>query len=460
MKRIGIIILVLIILFTLAGCSKKNNNGGGNGGTPPADNDYEDKEDENNEPEIIVPVGFETIYSDFNPTTDGKYNVPDVEKENIMWNTDELFKRTVEIKDEKDLSGGIRSFKFKSEPYADKPETWVYAALGMPDENEYAKPKNGYPAVVLVHGGAGYVFTEWITYWTDKGFAAIAVDMFGNMLNDAGQKTYNPEGGAGERDGMNFDDPDDEKNSWTYHSVTNVILAHNLLIANENINADQIGITGISWGSTIVEIVSAVDKRFNAFAPVYGSGYLYEDSLWVDRKGEFGKEKRDEWIEKYDPSSYLEYSTKPILFVSGIDDNCFNVVNRTRSYGLVKGKAFFSQRSDLPHGNSWEKTYEIYAFFLHVLLGQDTLSDVNPETKIENGRIYFGFKTQKFNSVQLVYTTSTDEDSHKWKFKTRLVTIKNGWCTAPDGVTAYCFEFIHGEIDPGFKLSTSVKILI
>lgn len=419
-------------------------------------------------PPEVPPIGD----SAFNPETDSPYKTEDVVKQDLMWNTASLYAVNPETKEVGNVNYGagyenLTSFKFKSAPFSKKTQTqentWVFATVGVPDQTAFSKPELGYPAVVLVHGGGGYVFKDWIKYWTDKGFVALALDMFSNQLDVLGNKTSNPEGGPTESDGPCYDNPNDKPNTWLYHSVNNVILCNNILRARADVNDTQIGLVGISWGGVVTNVVSGVDKRFGAFAPVYGAGYLYEDSFWVNRGGTFGGEQgsldRTEWINHFDPSSYLEYSVKPMLFVSGVNDNCFSVTGRMHSASLPKGKVFYSQRYGLGHGNTWDQTYEIYAFMQHVLLGKDTMSQIG-NTKIENGRIYFEYSNKKFDSVRLVYTTGdTSTDSHTWTFSNRLVTIRNGWCTAPENVTAYCFEFIHEGINENYKLSTPIIII-
>ena len=399
----------------------------------------------------------------YNPETDSPYKTADVVKEDLMWDTEELFSREVETQSvDLNLGEGITAFTFKGEAYPEKnlTETWVYAAVGVP---QTAMPEGGYPAIVLVHGGTGYVFKEWINFWTDKGFVALALDMYSNGLaREKGQivKTVNPLGGPNEsKTGSLYDGADEVKeNTWLYHSVTNIALCNNLLRAREDVNETQIGITGISWGAVAVNVVAGVDKRFNAFAPVYGAGYLYEDSFWQD-KGTFGGEDLEGWIARYDPSSYLPYATKPMLFVSGINDNCFSVSARVKSYALPKGKVFYSQRQGLGHGWTWSQTYEIVAFMKHVLLGEDTVSLLDDVSQTGN-TVSLRYGTKKFDKVFITYTTSTDEDSHKWTFSTAEVKEKDGSYsfTLPVGVTAYTFETRHDSIAAGYRLSTKIYL--
>ena len=376
---------------------------------------------------------------------------------NLMWDTDALFNVLPEIRPIKGvkIGPGIEAFKFKSAPYGDKAETWVFGAIGTPST---AMPKGGYPAVLLAHGGGGQIFGEWMLYWMNKGFVTIAVDMFGNQLNGTLEKVDNPESGPKEHDGSNYDGVDMPKQSWVYHTIHNMIMAHNLLRARQGVDVERIVMTGISWGGYITNIVAGIDQRFAAFAPMYGAGFLYEDGFWTNGYGSFGGvEGRQVWVELYDPSAYLPYATKPMLFISGIDDGFFSTVNRMKSAALVKGETYYSQRCDLPHGHCWGLAHEIPAFFRHVLYGEELYVKLGGAT-VKEGVASLQTGAQRYDEVRFVYTLSTDEDSHKWKWETILLTVAQGEyaCKIPDGATAYLFETCQKETGEPIYQSTPV----
>lgn len=380
----------------------------------------------------------------------------------LMWNTEALFstRPTLSMMPELNLGSGISAFKFKAAPTATKTETWVFGALGVPTT---PMPSGGYPAVVLVHGGAGFVRTGWIEYWNKQGFVAIAIDMWGNQLDANGNKVSNPDSGFVEREPY-YDGVENPEYSWVYHSVYNVIMAHNIVRSQPFVNVQKTAITGISWGGYITSIVSGVDTRFKAVAPVYGCGYIYEDSFWTDRYasvfgsgGVWNSADKQKWIELYDPSSYVPYATAPMFFVSGTNDICFSTTGRMRTADLYQGeKAFYSQRYGFDHGDYWEVTYEIYAFFRHILYGDNTLSDIQGIT-VNNNVATLNYSNAKFGVVNFIYTTSTDADSHKWTWNAVTVYPVNGTYsfTIPAGTTAYYYETM--TMDD--KLHQSTKIM-
>ena len=424
---------------------------------------------------IVIPEGLKyttsggktiTTTSAFTYTYNGTGY--DVER-GLMWNTEELFNTVPEIREMPELNFGanITAFKFKSAPTETKTETWVFGAVGVPTT---AMPAGGYPAVVLVHGGAGRVRTDWIQYWNGKGYVAIAIDMWGNQLDANGNRIPNPDSGFVEKEPYYYGIEHPEY-SWVYHSVNNVILAHNIVRARADVNAEKTAITGISWGGYITSIVSGVDSRFKAIAPVYGCGYIDEDSFWTERYAQaFGNHgvwngpDKQVWISLYDPSSYIPRATAPMLFISGVGDTCFSVTGRVRTAQLYKGeKAYYSQRYGFDHGDYFTVTYEIYAFFQETMFGQDTLTEIGDIT-VSGSVATFNYTGQaKFNVVNFVYTTSTDADSHKWTWQVTTVTAKNGVYSyqLPAGVKAYYFETISTTTGDGTgELHQSTKITL
>ena len=98
-----------------------------------------------------------------------------------------------------------------------------------------------------------------------------------------------------------------------------VILAHSLLRAMPEVDPDRIGITGISWGGYLTCIVSGLDNRFKFAVPVYGCGFLGENSAWVPEFKRLGP-KGDRWLAMWDPSHYLKNGKMPKLWVTGTND--------------------------------------------------------------------------------------------------------------------------------------------
>ena len=66
-------------------------------------------------------------------------------------------------------SDNPKAIYFDALPYEGK-STRTYAWLGLPENT-----KTKVPGIVLVHGGGGSAFKEWVERWNKHGFAAISI---------------------------------------------------------------------------------------------------------------------------------------------------------------------------------------------------------------------------------------------------------------------------------------------
>src|SRR3954471_13565879 len=66
---------------------------------------------------------------------------------------------------------GLEAIFYEGPLYEGRP-TRVFAYIGIPQH----APGEKVPAMVLVHGGGGTAFPEWVKLWTARGYAAIAMD--------------------------------------------------------------------------------------------------------------------------------------------------------------------------------------------------------------------------------------------------------------------------------------------
>jgi|GEM_PF-2952786 len=70
---------------------------------------------------------------------------------------------------------GVKSVFFLGAPSHDRP-TKVFAFYGVPKAKE-----GNVPGIVLVHGGQGTAYANWVRLWNERGYAAIAFDHFGGL---------------------------------------------------------------------------------------------------------------------------------------------------------------------------------------------------------------------------------------------------------------------------------------
>jgi len=290
---------------------------------------------------------------------------------------------------------GVREVYYANEPYRGKP-TRVFGY--------YAVPKKGtgpFPAMVCVHGGGGKAFREWAELWAERGYVALAMDLAGKGPDGMPL----PDGGPNQTDVEKFGDFTMETigDMWTYHAVAAVIRGHSLLASRPEVDAKRIGITGISWGGYLTCIVAGLDDRLKCAVPVYGCGFLGDNSTWLDRFAKMRPEQRELWLKQFDPSQYLGNATCPMLFVNGTNDFAYPLDSYQKSYRLPKGPVTLCIRPNMPHGHpqGWAPV-EIGIFVDSVMKGGRGLKQIDEvklnrePRKIDIGTIDFtpGNKTE------------------------------------------------------------------
>jgi dienelactone hydrolase len=264
-------------------------------------------------------------------------------------------------------SPGVTALFYNGLSWKGKP-TRVFAWIGIPP-----KPVGGglVPGVVLIHGGNGTAYADWVRLWNSRGYAAIAMDTSGATPGAA--PTSSPVrhafGGPSGWGGLSqIDEPTQDQ--WAFHAVADVILAHSLLRSNPNVDAQRIGVTGISWGGFLTCLAASADARFKFAAPVYGCGFLADNSAWLSNFKAMGPTRTERWVKLWDPSSYLASATMPFLWVTGSNDFFFPLDSLQKSYRLPPGERRLCVRLLMPHGQGpGQSPAEIHAFAASVLNG-------------------------------------------------------------------------------------------
>lgn len=326
------------------------------------------------------------------------------------WNMDAL-RKTPRV-EWLDKDGKLRRLLYDAEPYQAKP-TRVFAYYAEP-----AKFEGKLPAMVLVHGGGGTAFPEWAQLWAKRGYIALAMDLAGH---GEGRKRL-ADGGPNQDDAARFMQ-NEVKDMWSYHAVAAVILGHSLLRSLPGVDPERIGITGISWGGYLTCIVAGLDDRFKVAVPVYGCGFIHENSAWLPTFARMTPDWRRTWIDKFDPSRYLEKARMPMLFINGTNDFAYPLDSYQKSYRLVKDRNL-CVTVNMPHGHSqgWAPR-EIGVFVdQHARKGKPLFRFDSPDVRVErkDSAITVAIlQTHEIKTVALHWTTDTSVPWQKRRWQSR-----------------------------------------
>ncbi len=327
-------------------------------------------------------------------------------------------------------SNRVQEVYYEGEPLGGKP-TRVFAYYARPSEG--AGP---FPAMLLVHGGGGRAFREWADHWAARGYVALAMDLAGH--GPAGRL---PDGGPEQDDDTKFREfsQSEAPQMWTYHAVAAVLRGHSWLASQPGVDRQRIGVTGISWGGYLTCIVAGLDDRLKVAVPVYGCGFLHENSVWLDRFTRMSSSQRGLWVQNFDPSRYLAGVDCPILFLNGSNDFAYPMDSYQKSYELVPGAKMVSLKVRLPHGHIWSFG-EVDAFVDSRLKGGAPLPRLGP-LRVEGGvastRV---LSAESVAKGELCYTL----DSGAWQqrvWKTVPAEISGGVVRArlPEGRPMVCY---------------------
>ncbi len=266
-------------------------------------------------------------------------------------------------------------------------KTKVFAYVGFPKE---ASADKKVPAVVLVHGGSGHAFAQWVKIWNDRGYAAIAMDTTGYFPSYTGKGKagrhgedpawwhyglYGPfwEDGyenAPDCDRMQKVPEQDIDEQWMYHAVVSTIMAHNILLADNRVDASKIGICGISWGSVIASIAIGYDTRYAYAIPVYGSGYLEKSLSYFSEL--FAPERVRALWSAADRFPKVQI---PTLWLAWVNDSNFSINANSLSYrAMTHPYTVLSLKQTWHHSHpcGWAPE-EIYLFANSICLGKDPM---------------------------------------------------------------------------------------
>lgn len=253
-KRILILLFTLLISsISLVGCSEK-----------PIDPGKEEKDPKGNQVVEEREMTNHAVY-------DG-VQLPD-----DLWTKPSVIEDSTKDRKESNLSGQIKGIYYRSD--YDGVESYAFAYLGIP--NGVSK-ENKAPAVLLVHGGGGTAYYQWVNKWVERGFVALAMDLEGHEPIETGTTDNMPQDLYVKTtykapNNQNYGDAELEiQKTWMYYAVSTAIRGNSLLHSLEYVDKYNVGVCGISWGGVITSIITGYDDRFAFSIPIYCSLNLAE----------------------------------------------------------------------------------------------------------------------------------------------------------------------------------------
>ena len=334
-------------------------------------------------------------------------------------------------------SGNLSAIYYDALDWKGQP-TKVFAWLGYPEQRE-----GKVPALVLVHGGGGTAFKQWVQEWNARGYAAISIAVEGQLdraaINNPSQRWQRHQWSGPERNGIYHDSAQPIREQWMYHAVADTILANSLLRSLPDVDPDRVGLMGISWGGVITSTVIGLDPRFAFAIPTYGCGGL------ASAENIYGKSlhNNETYKQVWDPMLRLQRASMPILWLSWPEDTHFPMDRFAASYQQAGGTRMVALVPEMGHGHGpgWVRP-ESYEFADSVLSSQGPWC-VQTEQSLQAGLFQATFRSSKnLQDAVLVSTTDTGVSSARtWgESPAELSKSEAGWVASaklPAGTTAW-----------------------
>lgn len=344
--------------------------------------------------------------------------------------------------------GTVRAIFYDALPWQGKP-TRVFAWIGLP-----ARLTGKVPGMVLVHGGGGTAFKEWVQKWNAEGFAAISIAVEGqtdvNENKAKGRPVWARHALSGPvRDGTFADTKLALQEQWMYHALADTMLANSLLRSLPDVDASKIGVMGVSWGGVITSTVIGLDDRFAFGIPTYGCGHLF------DAENHWGKALHDNegYRQVWDGINYAGRVKMPVLWLSWPQDAHFPLGCQAEHYRKTPGPRMVSLISKMGHSHpaGWNPP-DSYAFARSVVETGKPWGG-SPSATTKDGQAIATFvSTKRIDRAVLVSTTDKGfTGARKW-VESRAVAVsdESGGTTAsaplPPGTTAWYVNAYAGQL--------------
>ena len=365
---------------------------------------------------------------------------------------------------------------FITMPFGNNYKFFVY--VGIPAN---ASATNKVPGMVLVHGGGGTAFYEWVDAWVARGYAAIAMCTDNNVptLNPANSPMRSGGGyttcnqftangvtfNVGPANSGYFNDynlPFEQQ--WGYNAIAKVIMSNSFLRSFEGVDTNRIGITGISYGSILTCQAVGYDDRYVCAVPVYGA---YCQDVGVNNRWPsyvFG----DKYLEKgelYNNYQLLENNKTPFLFVNGNVDPGFSILSQTESVKRIPESKMLIHNG-LPHGHevganlaltssSVAVIPEVFAFVDSICLGTARLPEITVHPTAQSKALQYSLAPgASIVSAIMLYTDSpSDNDTAVWY--TASCKIEGNKVIIPNIDSAYYF-YVNIKDSNGNRVSSHV----
>lgn len=330
-------------------------------------------------------------------------------------------------------SKGLKAILFDGLPVNGK-KSPVFAYVGIPGT---PIPPAGYPGIVLIHGGGGTAFPEFVKLWNSYGYAVIALDWYNqrSVIVEPSKE--------GETQVKMAALPGGRRQNHIVNAG-NMVLAHSLLRSLPNVDKDRIGFVGLSWGSWYGAMVAAIDPRFRSVIEIYCGDCIPKKKALINGR-------------------FLHAAKVPMYWIAGTNDQNVTPESLQRAFNecpTIQNKSLVIQ---LPHSHTGFRFRACERMADHFLKGLPALPKLgNPVLKDSVLSADILQEGKGIRKALLCYTTDiTEKTSHKRVWKTLPATVSGKKVsTKLPPETFQCFLSVYDEESPWNDCCGSSDLLV
>ena len=201
----------------------------------------------------------------------------------------------------------VQELTYVSHVWEEEPVV-VYGFLALPPG------KTNVPAVLHIHGGGQTASVDHVVEWAGRGYAALSFDWTGP--HEAREKVTS----FGLASTNKYLVEPEPQFSHLYHGTVIARRGISLLEARPEVDADRIGIYGISWGGFLSWLVNGSDPRVKAAVAIYGCGGTLKRGNTGGADFDPEDDEQRLWSFCYGPYAYAELQNGPMLFLNSTND--------------------------------------------------------------------------------------------------------------------------------------------
>lgn len=324
-------------------------------------------------------------------------------------------------------------------------ESYAFAYLGRPVSGDGR-------AVLLLHGGGGTAYYEWVKQWTDRGYIALAIDLEGHLPKATGTMDSYPfdlyeASPYPTPHNQNYGDaalPIEE--TWMHYATRTAILAHSFLRETEGVDSKKVGVVGISWGGVITSIITGYDDRFAFSVPIYCSLNQFGTDSTIG-----GYYVAHPEAQIWDDDTALSQVSTPIHFVISNVDQHYRLDSAKETMSHVKNGSLTVIKDWLHSHRIAVEAIEPYEFADRILEGTDQIRfESLPQFNTSSVTLHLP-EGEAVDNASIVYSTDLFAGPVTWS--KRRVTIDGNTLTyeIPSGTTMFYLSLMDKN---GFTWST------